>query len=235
MSRKWQILALIALIAFEVHLAYLITGHWDAVIPILPTRKASLPVIEAHGVPIVDGELHPIPQLFEAAREAWNAKVARQSKTLAEAVETYRQRYNRNPPKGFDIWYNFAAKNKAVLVDEYDRLNRDLEPFWRMEPAKIRHHTMALLKQAQHNAFRVVDIKSMPNKTMVCDVLAGNEVTPQSMPRAINVCQVVESLDAKMVLKQMFLPINELANPRVLPSAERMSSAVLEVHNASGM
>lgn len=47
---------------------------------------------------------HPIHVLIERAQKEWDAKVARQSKTLEEAVAEYKTRYHRNPPKGFDDW-----------------------------------------------------------------------------------------------------------------------------------
>jgi hypothetical protein len=47
---------------------------------------------------------HPIHVLMERAQKEWDAKVARQSKTLEEAVAEYKTRYHRNPPKGFDDW-----------------------------------------------------------------------------------------------------------------------------------
>jgi hypothetical protein len=47
---------------------------------------------------------HPIYDLVEKAKKKWNAKVARQSKTLKDAVREYRRRYQRDPPVGFDRW-----------------------------------------------------------------------------------------------------------------------------------
>lgn len=52
---------------------------------------------------------HPILQLIEDAQNEWDAKVARQSKTLAEAVAEYgRRNKGRKPPKGFDHWWNYV-------------------------------------------------------------------------------------------------------------------------------
>ena len=41
-----------------------------------------------------------------------------QSKTLQQAVKEYRVRYGRNPPKGFDVWFEWAQKNNVQIVDE---------------------------------------------------------------------------------------------------------------------
>ena len=48
---------------------------------------------------------HPIDILIERAQQRWNDKLAKQSKTLKEAVKEYKQRYRRSPPKGFDLWF----------------------------------------------------------------------------------------------------------------------------------
>lgn len=47
---------------------------------------------------------HPIFELMRDAEAAWDAKLARASKTLEEAVTEYRRRYRRAPPLGFDKW-----------------------------------------------------------------------------------------------------------------------------------
>lgn len=47
---------------------------------------------------------HPIHQMIERAEQQWKDKLAKQSRTLSEAVAEYKQRYRRNPPKGFDDW-----------------------------------------------------------------------------------------------------------------------------------
>lgn len=73
---------------------------------------------------------HPILTLIKRAETEWNAKVERQSKTLKEAVDEYRRRYKRNPPRGFDKWWEYARANRIVLTDEYDQIHHDLEPFW---------------------------------------------------------------------------------------------------------
>ncbi|KAH6891741.1 capsular associated protein [Coprinopsis sp. MPI-PUGE-AT-0042] len=73
---------------------------------------------------------HPIPQLMEEAQRKFSDKLARQSKTLSDAVVEYRRRYKREPPKGFDDWWEFAKRFNVQMVDEYDILMEDLAPFY---------------------------------------------------------------------------------------------------------
>jgi hypothetical protein len=72
---------------------------------------------------------HPIYNLIANATARWNALLNKQSKTLAEAAQEYRARYNRHPPKGFEEWYKFATERNVVLIDEYDQIHRDIQPF----------------------------------------------------------------------------------------------------------
>ena len=46
---------------------------------------------------------HPIYELISRAEQEWENKLKRASKTLAQAVNEYRRRYKRHPPKGFDL------------------------------------------------------------------------------------------------------------------------------------
>ena len=47
---------------------------------------------------------HPIYDLIEKGKENWDGKLRKASRTLREAVNEYRRRYGRAPPRGFDRW-----------------------------------------------------------------------------------------------------------------------------------
>ncbi|TEB27987.1 hypothetical protein FA13DRAFT_1736176 [Coprinellus micaceus] len=85
----------------------------------------------------VDGP-HPIYELIADAEKKWKEKVNRQSQTLEAAVEEYRRRYKRAPPKGFELWWQYVKEHNVQLPDEYDQIHADLEPFWGVEPADLR-------------------------------------------------------------------------------------------------
>ncbi|KAF5381689.1 hypothetical protein D9615_005598 [Tricholomella constricta] len=80
---------------------------------------------------------HPIFELIRNAEANWNAKLARSSKTLAEAVAEYERRYKRPAPLGFDHWWAFVEKHNVQLPDEYDQIYKDLEPYWGMDPKDL--------------------------------------------------------------------------------------------------
>lgn len=81
---------------------------------------------------------HPIPNLIHQAKERYHLKVARQSQTFTQAVTEYQRRYGRKPPKGFDEWWDFAAKWGFVMIDEFGQLEKDLAPFREMSGEEFR-------------------------------------------------------------------------------------------------
>ena len=81
---------------------------------------------------------HPIPHLMAEAEEKFKHLLSRQSKTLKRAVAEYKRRYGRNPPKGFDQWWDFARKHNVKIVDDYDAVFEDLAPFWNMSGEEFR-------------------------------------------------------------------------------------------------
>ncbi|KAG9310121.1 glycosyltransferase family 90 protein [Chiua virens] len=66
------------------------------------------------------------------ARDAFTERLARQSQTFHEAVAEYKRRYGRDPPRGFDDWWQFANENEFKLIDEFDAIDEDLAPFWKL-------------------------------------------------------------------------------------------------------
>lgn len=81
---------------------------------------------------------HPISHLFGNARQTFDNVRSRQSKTLPEAVEEYKRRYNMHPPPHFDKWFEFAQSRNVQLVDEFDSVYHSLLPFWGLKPKTIR-------------------------------------------------------------------------------------------------
>jgi hypothetical protein len=73
-----------------------------------PTR--SLPVLGKHRyrpdglLEVNENGSHPIYELITRAEKEWEEKLSRASTTFRQAVREYRRRYNRLPPKGFDLW-----------------------------------------------------------------------------------------------------------------------------------
>jgi len=158
---------------------------------------------------------HPIPKLMADARETYDQKVKKQSKTLAEAVAEYRRRYKRDPPKGFDQWFEFAKENNAIMIDEYDQLMRDLEPYWQLTGEELR------LRCLDVGYLPSVDLVRIENgTTRTIDISKGFEDSEVGA-RAKGFRVMLEKFQDK--LPNMDFPINEKAEGRILvPWEERL-------------
>lgn len=90
---------------------------------------------------------HPVDKLIATADEQhqrW-AFQAYQSKSLAQAVVRYQERYARDPPPHFDKWYEFATNRDTIVIDDYDNIEEDLIPFSSLKPAELRKRTAEIL------------------------------------------------------------------------------------------
>ena len=152
--------------------------------------------------------VHPIPGLMADARDAFDQKIARQSKTLSAAVAEYKRRYGRNPPKGFDEWYDFAVKNGATIIDEYDTLASSMEPFWLFSGEEVRRRCI------QVGYLPSVDLVRVENgTTRTIDVSKGFSDSEVGA-RAKGFRVMLEKFQDK--LPNMDFPINEKAEGRIL-------------------
>lgn len=101
---------------------------------------------------------HPIDLLRQAAidqSQKWLAE-ATLSKTLAESAETYRQKYRRHPPPGFDDWYNFALNRSTIVIDDYDNIYEDLQLYWAVRPIDIRFRTREILSDQWNEVAEII-------------------------------------------------------------------------------
>ncbi|OAQ72083.1 endoplasmic reticulum-resident kdel protein [Pochonia chlamydosporia 170] len=90
------------------------------------------------------GVKHPIRKLMVDAKARHDALLAKRTYTVEAAAVEYRKRRQRHPPPGFDDWFHAAMDTKAVVVEEYfDRIYKDLTPFWALEPEQIRKRANA--------------------------------------------------------------------------------------------
>ncbi|PLW28477.1 hypothetical protein PCANC_23113 [Puccinia coronata f. sp. avenae] len=100
---------------------------------------------------------YPLLQLIHNASLVWNDKLARQSTSLPQAVAEYKRRYHRPPPTGFNQWFRWAQQNGVKLIDEFDRVNELIEPFWALPPNVLRNRTEEAGKNEAFSTFVVKD------------------------------------------------------------------------------
>lgn len=65
----------------------------------------------------LDLDRHPIPSLLAKARLDWRNKLIRQSQTLSEARINYVERYEQEPPHGFNDWHKAAVCGCRVAME----------------------------------------------------------------------------------------------------------------------
>lgn len=85
-------------------------------------------------------------------------------------MEKYKTRYHRQPPPRFDKWFEYATARESKVIDEFDRINQDLAPFWAFSPAEIRHRTWEAIANSWHDIAGI----SIRNGTA--------EISPNVMP-----------------------------------------------------
>lgn len=97
---------------------------------------------------------HPIDLLLYDAQIAHEAYINQTSasQTLEAAAQTYRERYRRHPPPGFDHWYKYATNRNSLVIDDFDTIYEDLRPFWALSPQQIRERTWQMMSNPWHDA-----------------------------------------------------------------------------------
>ncbi|OAA71422.1 Lipopolysaccharide-modifying protein [Cordyceps fumosorosea ARSEF 2679] len=90
-------------------------------------------------LPIAYDPMHPIKKLMIDARDEHQRVLeTKRSYDLPTTAARYRERRGRHPPPGFDKWVEAAIAADAVIVEDYfDRIYKDLAPFWALDAATL--------------------------------------------------------------------------------------------------
>ncbi|PFH48325.1 glycosyltransferase family 90 protein [Amanita thiersii Skay4041] len=170
---------------------------------------------------------HPIPKLMEDAEAQYKEKLRSQSKTLKAAVAEYKRRYNRDPPKGFDQWFKFAKQNNVKMVDEYDGMVSDLEPFWELPSRELRRRSRQV---AQLPSIDLVRITNGVPKAM--KVVKDGFDDSEANARAHGFVSMMTRFAKR--LPDMEFPINAKAEGRVLVPWEHRKYPNMTQQDSSG-
>lgn len=115
----------------------------------------NLSELSSHLLPV--RHAHPLHGIIASARAEWDAKVARQSTTLLQAVQEYRRRYQREPPAGFEKWWSYNQANHVGLPDEYDMIDTTIRPFLALSPEAFRERLQLAKEQSVTYVLAVKD------------------------------------------------------------------------------
>ncbi|KAF9220836.1 hypothetical protein BS17DRAFT_713280 [Gyrodon lividus] len=165
---------------------------------------------------------HPIFELMRNAETEWEAKLARASKTLDEAVAEYKRRYRRPPPRGFDKWWDYVVKHNVQLPDEYDEIYHDLEPFWGIDP-----HDLAITQEELEQRKEIVTVQKTPSSSRL-------EIVSETLPedRRAELQHTIENIlhllkDVQHELPPLRISLSPYDNPSML-SDWRIKNMALE-------
>ncbi|PLW52221.1 hypothetical protein PCANC_01647 [Puccinia coronata f. sp. avenae] len=166
---------------------------------------------------------HPMLALIKNATQAWNHKLSTQSTHLSAALYEYRRRNNRNPPKGYREWWHWATKNNVKLLDEYDYLQKAIQPFFALPPHVFKQRVNALISDQTKWAFMIFVI-SIKNGTLS---LSGQQAHIGPRPK-----EMMELLkDIAPFLPDMDIPISVEDLPAVSVSAKNYDQHIQAVRN----
>ena len=150
---------------------------------------------------------HPIDFLIRDAstqHEGWR-KQAITSLDLDQAVSEYQRKYHRPPPPKFDEWYRYATNASSLVIDDFDSMNGDLQPFWAIPPEEIRSTTAEILSDEWNEVAKML-------------IRGGKvEISPEVKPTHRWMMEGVQAMvqDFSQWLPDMDLAFNINDEPRV--------------------
>ncbi|KAJ8127664.1 hypothetical protein O1611_g5974 [Lasiodiplodia mahajangana] len=127
------------------------------------------------------------------------------STTLKLAVKEYGERHHgRKPPPSFDKWFEFARQKNSVVIDSFDQIERDILPFWGLQPQIIRDGLEFLKSQPNVGIISIANGKATHN-------------TPSDLSQQGILDEIVTLISAFAEhLPAMEIAINLQQRPRVL-------------------
>lgn len=155
---------------------------------------------------------HPIFSLIKNATLIWENKLKNQSTNLRSAKEEYERRYHRSPPRGFDEWWKWSTDKNVQLLDEYDSINRSIEPFFALPASLFRQRVDDLINNRT----------KWSNDTFVISIRSGqfslSGLQAQNGPRPKELVNLLQ--DIVHLLPDVDLPISTHDVPTIAVSAE---------------
>ncbi|CAM1501060.1 Fc.00g102220.m01.CDS01 [Cosmosporella sp. VM-42] len=144
--KPWRFRPLLRYLAAIFFISFAVTNYF------LWTHAKGWDPVDNLRSPLTFGsKVHPIKRLMVDARARHDALLAKQSHDIYGAAARYRARRGRHPPPGFDQWVKAAAEGNSVIVEDYfDRIYKDLAPFWAVD-----HDTITQRANSWHHVVKV--------------------------------------------------------------------------------
>ncbi|KAB8343163.1 hypothetical protein FH972_022753 [Carpinus fangiana] len=167
---------------------------------------------------LADNSVHPIEYLSSIAQDQYESSVKRQSRSLADAVLTYKDRYGVSPPPLFDRWYEFARKRNVDMIDEFDTVHDTLLPFWALKPATLRARVTEALGYEENGLIALIVRNGKVHR------VEGGEVWQQDALSGLveNFVQFLPDLD---------IAFNHHDEPRIIVPHDELSRMIAEAQD----
>lgn len=164
---------------------------------------------------------HPIYELIETAEIQWKRKLQKQSKSFDQAVKEYKRRYKRSPPKGFDLWWDYADYYGVQLRDEYDSIHKQLQPFWGVNPAVLQ--TLQRAAESQYDSFTIGKSRGSDKVELLNHTLDNQSIQHSGHSRLKDVLDMLDEI--QQWLPEFRATFSMHDNPRVQVSWEARHNA----------
>ena len=175
---------------------YILLGPRTPYLQKRPNRVATPAQLDLKPAAIAE---HPIRNLFHKAEADFDKLLARQSSSLDMAVAEYVRRYQRDPPSGFEAWYDYAARHHSIIIDEFDIINEALAPFWSLTGAEVKRR-LSIVRGPSISHCKLFDREDQAD----CEALGGE------------LLELLREAGLMALLPEMDILINEMDEPRVL-------------------
>lgn len=86
-----------------------------------------------------NGPPHPVQLLHQQAIRDFEELLSQQSQSPDEAAAEYEDRYGKPPPPGFKEWVKYALRQHSPIIDEFDTISENVEPFHRYSPERLKN------------------------------------------------------------------------------------------------
>lgn len=121
-----------------------------ALVPVVPylANVAAIEMAQSSAPNFGGSTEHPVEALVRAAKTDYENLLQRQSRTYEAAYDEYRRRYDMEPPRGFQEWYEFAKAHQSPIIDDFDVIFEKVSPFLSLSGREVAE----IMDKARHTS-----------------------------------------------------------------------------------
>ncbi|KAJ7740516.1 glycosyl transferase family 90-domain-containing protein [Mycena metata] len=148
--------------------------------------------------PVRPGPRTPVDDLFD-----------RQSTTLEKASARYVLKNGREPPRGYARWFAYA-RSKGCLIDDYERVWRDFEPFYQLADTDGKFFNSMVQRGS-----KMANETDMGMKTFAVKRGVANATDERGSSYNGEWLEMLQTLTSALTFRDMNIIVNHRDEPRV--------------------